>query len=149
MASKIKISRDDTSISLLSKQNKEALKLLKTFLPNLLSDKIMNTEKVISGGELHLSKDLPSNGILDLEWSIKKMYAFLRSFDYGELEVMRRPQLIHKGHRYIWRAYSLVPGRCSDSGTVFDTDKHAIEIHKAGSIDYIRLHGIGMVEQEN
>ena len=146
---KIKISRDDTSISLLSKQNEEALKLLETFLPNLLSNKIIDTKKVASGGELHLSKDLPSSGVLNFEWSIDKMYAFLRSFDYGELELIGRPHLAYRGHRYTWRAYSLVPERCSDSWIVFDANKHTIEIHKTGSIDCIRLHNVETIKQES
>lgn len=145
---RIKISRDETSISLLSRQNEGALKLLETFLPNLLSNKISDTKKVASGGEFHLSKDLPSNGILNFEWSINKVYAFLRSFDYGELELIGRPCLVYGGHRYTWRAYSLVPEKCSDSGIVFDANKHTVEIRKTGSIDFVRLHNVEMLEQE-
>lgn len=142
---KLSIDRDDTSISLLSKQNKEALKLLKSFLSDLLSNKIVNVKKVYPGGELHLSKDLPSNGVLNFEWSIDKMYAFLRSFDYGGLNIIGRPHLVYRGSRYTWRAYLLISEKCESSKTILDTDKHTIEIHKAGSTNYICLIDIEIV----
>lgn len=142
---KLRIDRDDTSISLLSKQNKEALKLLKSFLSDLLNNKIANVKKVYLGGELHLSKDLPSNGVLNFEWSINKMYAFLRSFDYGGLNIIGRPHLVYKGSRYTWKAYLLISEKYESSKTILDTDKRTIEIHKAGSTNYICLIDVEIV----
>ena len=142
---KLRIDRDDTSISLLSKQNKEALKLFKSFLSDLLTNKIVNVKKVYPGGELHLSKDLPSNGVFNFEWSIDKMYAFLRSFDYGELNIIGRPHLVYEGVTYAWKTYLLIPEGCRSSRITLDTDKRTIEIHKAGSINYIRLVDIEII----
>ena len=129
----------------MSKQNKEALKLFKSFLSDLLSNKIVNVKKVYPGGELHLSKDLPSNGVFNFEWSIDKMYAFLRSFDYGDLNIIGRPHLVYEGVAYAWKTYLLIPEGCRSSRITLDTDKRTIEIHKAGSINYIRLVDIEII----
>ena len=73
------------------------------------------------------------------------MYAFLRSFDYGGLNIIGRPHLVYRGSRYTWRAYLLISEKCESSKTILDTDKHTIEIHKAGSTNYICLIDIEIV----
>lgn len=143
-SSKIKISRNDTSISLLSKQNKEALELLRVFLPDLLNGKNIGVKQASSKGTFHLSKDVPGGGILDVEWPIDKMYAFLRAFDYGELEILGRPQFIHEYNRYTWRSYSLRREKRNDSGVLFNTNERIIEIHKSSPY-YISLYGVDHV----
>jgi methionyl-tRNA formyltransferase len=139
---KLKINHDDTSISLLSRQNKEALEVFKKLLPNLLSNKMSGAKQAASTGELHLLKDIPANGSLNLEWSIDKIYAFLRSFDYGGLEVITRPQLTHKKKRYVWSSYALVPKKSKNDQIIFNIPGRNIEIHKAGSAHYINLQGV-------
>ena len=126
----------------MSRQNKEALEVFKKFLPSLLNNKIPGAKQATSAGELHLSKDTPANGILNPEWSIDKMYAFLRSFDYGGLAIIKQPQLIYGDKRYVWESYSLVPEKSKSNRIILDVHSHSIEIHKAESVGYISLEGV-------
>ena len=41
--------------------------------------------------QIHYSKDVPNNGMLDLSWSLSKMSAFLRALDWGCVEQFVKP----------------------------------------------------------
>ena len=42
---------------------------------------------------IHFAKDIPNDGFIDLTWSIEKIYAFMRSLDYGIIKIFPNPQI--------------------------------------------------------
>ncbi len=57
--------------------------------------------------KLYLSSDIPNDGYLDLQWPLKKAYAFLRAMDYKMYPVMPRPKVKYKGEHYDILEYGL------------------------------------------
>ncbi|WP_196892005.1 formyltransferase family protein [Aureivirga marina] len=75
-----------TAIKLTNQLMVLGIKCFKELLPKLLnSEKISFTpiELFPLNDKIYYSKKMPNNGILDLEWSIDKISAFLRSLDYS------------------------------------------------------------------
>ena len=64
--------------------------------PKILNNTITFTESLVKTDKaniIHFSKDIPNNGFIDLAWSIDKIYAFLRSIDYGILNTFPKAKI--------------------------------------------------------
>ena len=60
-------------------------------------------------GVLHRAKDIPNDGVLDLDWSVRKMAAFLRSMDYGKFKVFPDPKVFLNGTTHSIGGYRVTP----------------------------------------
>ena len=97
-----------TSIKLLKIQNDLAFRSFANIFQHIMSGSISpKPQNTNIQTTLHYSWDVPNNGFLDLSWSGAKISAFLRSMDYGILEVLGKPKLQHKHKIYFWRRYSI------------------------------------------
>lgn len=78
-------------------------------------------------GEMHNSRSVPNDGILDLAWPIDKISAFLRSLDYGALEILPKPRINLLGNGYMIDKYALKDsekGGCE--GVAIDEDGNIV-----------------------
>ena len=70
-----------------------------TFLyifPKILNKTIEFTESIVKTDKsdiIHFSRDIPNNGFINLGWSIDKIYAFLRSIDYGSANIFPKAKI--------------------------------------------------------
>ena len=102
----VKIGDSTTSLKLLAQLNKAALEGLE----ELLSGDFVEQPPLSpsSGSEkLHLSKDVPNDGWLDLSWDGAQMSRFLRAVDYGVLDVFARPRVRLENEVYICKSWKI------------------------------------------
>lgn len=106
-----KIILDDrmTSLKLMIQQIKLAYVCFEKIFPMLLQEQIQPQicETANRNVQLHLSKDIPNNGALDINWDTQKMSAFLRAMDYGKLKVLGEPFCMIGEEKYRWEKYSI------------------------------------------
>lgn len=129
----VKILDSTTSLKLLAQLNEAALLGLK----ELLAGDFTEREPLYppSGGEkLHLSKDVPNDGWLDLSWDSGQMSRFLRSMDYGILDVFGKPRVRLEDGAYVcksWKIRQAEPG--TEDGIAFDPGKQELVIQREGT----------------
>ncbi len=99
------------SISLLQKQNACALNHLPKVLDRVLKGQVnSNTRHDVTlsrSQQLHLSKDRPNGGVLDLTWDGAKISAFLRAYDYRGLCYLGRASVFLEDLVYSWKRYKV------------------------------------------
>jgi methionyl-tRNA formyltransferase len=72
-------------------------------------------------GLLHRLKDVPNGGVVDLGWSASKLSAFLRSLDYGKINIFPNPRVSLLGRQREVVGYSLAsPSESPEEGMGFD-----------------------------
>lgn len=102
----VKIGDSTTSLKLLAQLNKAALEGLEELLSGDFVEKPPLSPS--SGSEkLHLSKDVPNDGWLDLSWDGAQMSRFLRAVDYGVLDVFARPRVRLENEVYICKSWKI------------------------------------------
>lgn len=74
-----------------------------SFKDDLLNDKLKLKKMPLSHFPIHKAKDLPNNGILDINWSEDEISAFLRSMDAGG--IIPRPKILINQKKYIVQSY--------------------------------------------
>lgn len=116
---KIKISENETPLTLSKKVMAKALECFEKIKKDLLNNTFRLYPMPKEGGSFHCSKDFPNNKYLDLNWSIDKMYAFVRSMDYGMLTKPEdRPKIIYDNKEYIILSYQMQPTSQAESITL-------------------------------
>ena len=106
--SKIALEQTMTSISLLKIHNRLALEVFEGFFSNLLLSNIISNPQIeYQNIKAKKAKDIPGNGLIDINWDTDKIYAFLRAMDYGPLFTLGKPVLLHNGKHYTWQKYEL------------------------------------------
>lgn len=96
-----------TAIQLLSQQTKTAYKMFDSILIDIFEKHSLKGHKQIpmENTKFHFSWERPNNGLLDLSWSTRKMSAFLRSMDYGKLNMLGDPALQYQDATFVWDRY--------------------------------------------
>ncbi len=95
-----------TSLKLLSLLNKAALSGLQELLLEGFRERAP-ISGVSDSGKLHLAKDIPNGGWLDLSWGPEQMSRFLRAMDYGIMQVMGRPKVRLPEGVYRWKSWQM------------------------------------------
>jgi methionyl-tRNA formyltransferase len=88
--------------------------------------------------KLHLSHEMPNGGIADCSWPVRKVYAFLRSMDYGKLKVFPSARVSVLGFDFEILSYSrtkaIGPSSCIAAIDIkagqltFQGDGHRLEV---------------------
>lgn len=86
-----------TSFKLLNIQLEAAYKAFTEFAPDFIKGKLKVTPQDEQPSEFHYIKDVPNNGIINSEWSMDKISAFLRAMDYGMFYTLGKPVLEYNG----------------------------------------------------
>lgn len=100
------------SIRLLKLHKQAALSAFKDFIFDLLSglplDLLNNPLMQRSDIKMHYSWEVPNEGFLDRSWGFNQTSAFLRSLDYGPLNVFPKAKLIGaEGQELVIRKYQI------------------------------------------
>lgn len=107
---RIKLTEEMTSLKLMIIQIRFAFEGFKEILPLLLSTNFTKIDKKaftnVNKFKVHLSRDVPNNGLLDINWNMDKISAFLRSMDYGKMNVMGDPKCKIGDKYYEWDNYT-------------------------------------------
>lgn len=99
----IPVTEECTAYGLFRQQIKAAYEAFEEFMPDVLAEKeLYHPQSREEEADFHYSWEVPSQGMLNLEWSGEKISRFLRAVDYGVLKVMPYPGLIldHKEYRF-------------------------------------------------
>lgn len=94
-----------TSLELLKRQCDAAMVALSVSLEDILAGTIPLNPQPPCTTPAHKRGELPNNGVLDLAWPAKKIWNFLRAFDYGALEILGKPRCWLKDSWYTWKTY--------------------------------------------
>ena len=106
---KIELDSNITSVKLMLKQYQAGFELFKNFVGQIIEKKDIPTKTTTDYGKMHYSYEKPNDGILDLTWKRDKISAFLRSMDYGSLNVMGSPFIFSEGGRKCcWDTYKIL-----------------------------------------
>lgn len=97
-----------SSLQLMIIQYQMGLEGLKEVIESLLCNEIVEYKEVKTYGKMHYSKEKPNNGVLEENWNEDKISAFLRSMDYGILEVLGKPCIIENNKKYEWYGYQIL-----------------------------------------
>ena len=97
-----------TSVRLMMRQYQVGFALFKEFIGRILKDEEIQTVHYTDYGKLHYSFESPNDRVLDLTWKQDKISAFLRSMDYGGLNVMGKPFVVEGGTKYCWDRYKIL-----------------------------------------
>ncbi|CAH8720677.1 hypothetical protein M5W83_15045 [Paenibacillus thiaminolyticus] len=137
------IQLDDSfsSLSLLRLQNQIAFDTFKLIINDLLIGGISSYKQNEElRGKLHLSKDIPNGGFLEISWDIHKIKAFLRAMDYGALRRMGQPKVIINNVKHTWdKTVFLNQGKNRDE-LIVNEDENYLLISKDG--ESIKLIGL-------
>lgn len=104
----IPVTDKTTAMSLYREQVSAGKTLFAEFCENLLEGQC-NTEKQKENVEsqMHFSKDIPNEGMLDLNWNITQLSRFLRAMDYGSLLLMGKMRVVYDDTEYEFYRYSI------------------------------------------
>jgi hypothetical protein len=87
----------------------EGVNAFKEIIPLVLTNQYLPfPQPVPSIDQIHYSRDVPNNGILNMAWSICRISAFLRSLDYGPVSIMPAPKLTVLGSEYLITNYKIL-----------------------------------------
>ena len=103
---KIPLSGTETALSLFKKQCELGSEALSGVIGALLEGKVTLTP-MPKGGTLHLSKDIPGGGVLDLGGSFKDISAMLRAMDYGALMLLGKTKVSIEGELFSFYKYKI------------------------------------------
>lgn len=104
----IKLDEYITAYGLFKKQIECAYEAYKEIFDLLLEGSIQGIPQQTGAKQkFHFSKDVPAEGILDLNWSGEKISAFLRAMDYAGLPVFQKPKFCYGGKVYQWKKYEI------------------------------------------
>jgi len=104
----IRISENDTSLSLFRKQNTLGIELLEENVERILHEDIKGIPQDLNKKKFfHYAKEKPNNGFLDMNWSGKKISCFLRAMDWGPLYEFGVPMIVINNKRLFITGYKI------------------------------------------
>lgn len=113
------LTEDMTAIELTQKTLDVGSKTFLDILPSLLDGSYAFQETAFSCFDsVHKSTEVPNSGILDLAWKVQKIYAFLRSLDYGKFRVLPSATVNLLGSTWHVVSYSAKHLQCATSSDV-------------------------------
>lgn len=94
-----------TSLGLLRRQCDLAVTALAASLSSILGGDAPLAPQPPCESPAHKRGERPNGGVLDLSWPAKKIWNFLRAFDYGALKTLGCPRCEIEGAWYSWQSY--------------------------------------------
>lgn len=108
-AEKIALDKSVTALQLTQQTLDLGARVFNEFAGDLFSGKLALSDSTCSDAKetFHLSKEVPNNGLLDTNWSLEKISAFLRSLDYSIYPIFPRPKVKLFGDQYLIDSYEI------------------------------------------
>ena len=82
----------------------------KEILPSLLADTYVPLRQDEDTHKMHFAREIPNDGILDPDWPVVRMSAFLRALDYGAHSIFEKPRVNCDGQWYVIDKYMIEEG---------------------------------------
>lgn len=120
-----------TSIQLIKKQHMLSFELFKELLP-FIFDGVPGEKQKEDDLIYYKNAEIPGNGKIDLEWSMEKIFAFLRALDYGPLQLLGRPCIIIDGIKYVWKKYKIIDAKLYKEQKEISIQNDSIVISEKG-----------------
>lgn len=126
------IEEKDTAMKVLLKSFELGVKLLEEKIEMILTGEY-KTYQPEKKTRLYLKKEMPNNGYMDINWEVKKKYAFLRSMDYSGTTIMPLPR-IKRGEKEweIWR-YEMEEERGREKEDRLEETEECVEFYAGES----------------
>lgn len=140
MQRELPLTQDTTALSLLKMQSKAAVEAFRMFLPNLLMGDCPRVCQNGPRGKMHYSWERPNDGILNLDWTLDKISAFLRAMDYGILAYLGSPVVFANGKKYMWKKYMIEESTGESNSKSVECFSNEIRISERNKV--VRLIGI-------
>lgn len=97
-----------TALGLYQRQCDAGLQAFREVLDPLLEGRCVLRKQRESGtAALHLSRDVPNGGELDLQWDFRRISCFLRAMDYGALRLLGDMRVWWEGIKYRFHKYEI------------------------------------------
>jgi len=125
---KFKIRKHDTAIQVLKRSYELGVEMLKKHMNAFLTGdyKVKNS---VNRTRLYQRNEIPNNGYLDQNWSVDKMYAFLRSMDYSGTSIMPLPKVRNEQKIWeIWR-YRMIKNEKDDEDSMMNGSDQIIKFN--------------------
>lgn len=120
----IQLSPDITAFDVTKQGMRLGIESFKSFISELLERHIDGKEIDYPNDDLiYYNKNLPCNGMMDINMSINKISALLRSFDYGRFDVLPPLKIIFNSEIYSIKKYTIFPSEKCDKRIVMCTEK--------------------------
>ena len=104
----IQLSPDITAFDVTKQGMRLGIESFKSFISELLERHIDGKEIDYPNDDLiYYNKNLPCNGMIDINMSINKISALLRSFDYGRFSVVQPLKIVYNQKKYIVMNYQI------------------------------------------
>ncbi len=105
---KVPIDNKTTSYNLLYNLNEVAYEAFEEVVEDIMCNSLKAAlQKKIPDISLHLKKDKPNNGILDLKWHLNKISSFLRAYDYYVSFPYGKPKVEFENFFWTWKKYTI------------------------------------------
>ncbi len=141
----IPINDKTTAMSLYREQVLLGKTLFAEFCEDLLKGQCkLKKQKESIELQMHFSKDIPNDGILDLNWNVTQLSRFLRAMDYGSLLLMGKIRVIYGDTQYEFYRYSIKQSEESVQERVIAFDEGKLTIKEKDKI--IILKGLQEIE---
>lgn len=97
-----------TAISLYRKQCELGFEMFAEIIEPVLEGKcVAKPQEPIAQEEIHYSREIPNQGVLSLEWSMRQISCFLRAMDYGRLLLLGKTYVEYQKKRYSFYRYKI------------------------------------------
>ncbi|MDX2092418.1 MAG: formyltransferase family protein [Kofleriaceae bacterium] len=106
---RFELSDRDTALDVMTRCLKHGHALFETHLPQLLDFDVRGTPQPPPDSPIYRLRDLPNDGLFDLEWDFMRASRFLRALDYGLFPVLPLPRLVTEGRTMLIAGYALKP----------------------------------------
>ncbi|MDY3251096.1 MAG: formyltransferase family protein [Candidatus Choladocola sp.] len=134
----MEITEHHTAYQVFREQIMLAQKGFEELLPELLEGTLSpKPQEQRANRKLHYSTDVPNQGQLDMGWEGRKISAFLRSMDYGILNVVPRPTVCIDGRTETVRKYKITSEEKYEEGIRLEHDR--LFIQKPGLLFELKL----------
>lgn len=130
---KVSIEKTDTAASLFSKLMEEGEKSFSAVLSQVLNDTVVKIPLNTDPADIKLSRDVPNNGLFDVNWDIDQASRFLRCMDFGVCPQFPAPCIIVNNTMYTWKRYSIDDIRNENIGIYIRNDNIIIN-YESGTI---------------
>lgn len=110
----VRLDEKITSLKLMLVQQKLGMECFEQIADDVLQGREQVLRQRQADARMHYSWEIPNDGILDEDWDIHKISAFLRAMDYGILHTLGIPKIRRDGELYVWESY-LIGGEESET----------------------------------
>lgn len=108
MQKKFSLNGSENALFIIQKLMRLALEAFEEIKTDLLNWQLNTTPMPqLEKPQIHYSRDIPNNGILDLTWNISQISAFLRALDWGAVRQFPKPLVTYNHLAYEVGSYQL------------------------------------------